>query len=72
MLAALDLKPLQQLVHAQVQHPIQPFEEGVQIPPALMASRGRLMVVKLRLPRPLQISRSGSYTLPMTRVRQPM
>ena len=33
---------------------------------------GRLMEVKLRLPRPLEISRVGSKTFAITRVRQPI
>ena len=47
-------------------------KKAFKSPLALMPNRGRLMVVKERFPRPLQISRSGSTTFPMTRVRQPM
>ena len=42
VLAALDLKSLQQLIHAQIQHPVQALEEGVQIPPGLDGQPGQV------------------------------
>ena len=42
VLAALDLKALQQLLHAEIQHPVQPLEEDVQIPPGLDGQPGQV------------------------------
>ena len=58
---------------AGAQTPFSSINYGMATTPeGRMARRGRLMDVNDRLPRPGVTSRAGSYTLPMTRVRQPM
>ena len=42
MLTALDLEPLQKLLHAQVQHPVQSFEEDVHVALGLDGQPGQI------------------------------
>ena len=58
--AALDLEPLEQLADDKVEHLIKAAEKASRSPRARMASRGRLMDVKERLPRRAVTSREGS------------
>ncbi len=68
----LNFKSVKQLINDQVNFFIQHLIEFVNVTFALIPRRGKLIDVKLRLPLPFTISLEGSYTLPITLVRQPI
>ena len=67
----LYLETLKKLLHNEVD-PSVSLEEPVDVLVGFYRDTGRFILVKLRFPLPLDISFVGSYTFPITLVRQPM
>lgn len=72
LLFRLDLQPLKQLIDDKIDFAVKILKEEINVAVRLIARRGRLIEVKLRFPRPPVVWREGSYTFPITRVRQPI